>query len=114
MKEELVNAVISMRREARDAVAEEVRLEAWKMPSKQAERLEAYEARLQHHMRLLMDQISLATGAGAITPPAPTVPTEQKTAEPQKLPGRPSDPDQVPDAPDLSDELEDGDGGDLF
>lgn len=104
-----IQTLISIRMEARAAVAEELRLELWKLPTKVAERLEAYEARVAVHVA------QLSAGAGAL--PAAAVAAAPAAVAAPAAPSSAEATDDAEDtsddkAPDLADDLDDG--KDLF
>lgn len=96
--------LISIRQEARAAVAEEVRLELWKLPNKVAERLEAYEARLAVHVAALAGEVN-----GQPQPASAPQETAAPAAPPSAAPAEAVTEESVPD---LTDDVDDG--GDLF
>jgi hypothetical protein len=99
---EKLQSLISIRIEARAAVAEELRLELFKLPTKVAERLEAYEARLAVHVAQLIS-LEAATAAAAVASVEANTPAASKQEE------------QEGDAhsqTDLTDDVDDG--ADLF
>lgn len=72
--------LIAARQEARATVAEELRLELWKLPAKVAERLEAYEARFAAVLTQVAGPVSVPPQAA---PEAPK-PPKARTAKPGK------------------------------
>lgn len=113
---EKLQSLISIREEARAAVAEELRLELWKLPTKVAERLEAYEARIAHHVAALG-----ADASAAVAKAEHTSAIREEAIEARKQPAAPETPATPPkagkasdedSAPDLADDVDDG--ADLF